>query len=79
MDLVATALPVARDPGEELLAAAAISLLAQPRLWSGLKLPPALPAQAAHTCLPAETLRLNANKWPARQLPRRKSWLDHWV
>ena len=47
MDVVAAALPVARDPGEELLAAAAISLLAQPRLWSSLKLPPALPALAA--------------------------------
>jgi LuxR family maltose regulon positive regulatory protein len=47
MDLAGTASPIASDPGEELLAAAAISLLAQPRLWSGLKLPPATQAGAA--------------------------------
>lgn len=47
MALAGTAPPVAGDPGEELLAAAAISLLAQPRLWPSLKLPPAVPAGAA--------------------------------
>lgn len=44
---VGTAAPTVRDPGEDLLAAAALSLLAQPRLWPSLKLPPALPALAA--------------------------------
>jgi LuxR family maltose regulon positive regulatory protein len=47
MDQPGTTPPVAGDPGEELLAAAAISLLAQPRLWASLKLPPAVPAGAA--------------------------------
>jgi LuxR family maltose regulon positive regulatory protein len=47
MDQPGIASPVAGDPGEDLLAAAAISLLAQPRLWPSLKLPPAVPAGAA--------------------------------